>query len=137
MSAFVKIDEVIKRDCFYIAKKVAVVIKEKTYYTPLEFFKNISQSDLDVIIDKLFAIRAVNDAEGKLRRQSDIVLLAMLLHIGEGKADYVFEEDEVDNAYQRFSKMAVAWQLHLEQPELIVHFSNFSFESDLPLFDKG
>lgn len=137
MSAFVRIDEVIKRDCFYIAKRVAAVIKEKTYYTPLEFFKNISQSDLDVIIDKLFAIRVLTDVESRSRRQSDIVLLAMLLHIGEGKADYVFSEEEVDVAYRRFTQMAVAWQLHLEQPELVVHLSNFSFESDLPLFDKG
>ena len=89
----VKLDQVLDKDCYYLVKVVATQLQRHGYASVTKFFKNLPQSDLDILLDKI-TLMAHNDvpSEAKSRRHADVMLLAMTLALAEGKVDCTFDE---------------------------------------------
>lgn len=89
----VKLDQVLDKDCYYLTKVVATQLQRHGYASVSKFFKNLPQSDLDILLDKITMMQHDEvPSEAKSRRHADIMLLAMTLALAEGKADCTFDE---------------------------------------------
>jgi hypothetical protein len=89
----VKLAQVLDKDCYYLTKVVATQLQRHGYASITKFFKNLPQSDLDILLDKI-TLMAHNDvpSDAKSRRHADVMVLAMTLALAEGKVDCTFDE---------------------------------------------
>jgi hypothetical protein len=89
----VKLEQVLNKDCYYLTKVVATQLQRHGYASVSKFFKNLPQSDLDILMDKIVLMTNQDlTADARSRRHADIMLLAMTLALAEGKVECSFPE---------------------------------------------
>jgi hypothetical protein len=125
----VNLDEVIKSATYSsIVKMLALQIKQNSYLTVGDFFRKLSDNDLESLVD---AIEEANLADEESYEESsqvdDLILLALMLSQAEGGA-----EEDIDEVYQKINclcMLAVTTSLH-RKGLVEVYYENFSLQQD-------
>lgn len=118
------LDMIIAMPCFYLAKVVAMKIKESGYASVGLFFRNVPQSDLETILDKFAQIENNKlPKDDMLSRYTDLTLLAMLLGYGEGKTESTTEE--LEKMLQNMRRLAVV-TLFDRKGKAVANYDKFS-----------
>lgn len=125
----VNYDQVIASDAHSsIVKMLALQIKQNSYLTVGDFFRNLSNSDLEYLV---YAIEEANQMDEEEYLESDkvddLVLITMMLSHAEGG-----EEDGVEDLHQKmncFCMLTMTTSLH-RKGLVDVFFENFSLQQD-------
>lgn len=125
----VNYDQVIASDVHSsIVKMLALQIKQNSYLTVGDFFRNLSKSDLEYLVN---AIEEANEMDEEEYMESDkvddLLLLTMMLSQAEGG-----EEDGIDDLHNKmncFCMLTVTTSLH-RKGLVDVFYENFSLQQD-------
>lgn len=128
-----KLDNILKKDCYHLTKIVATQIQRHGYASVSKFFKNLPQSELDILLDKIISVSSNVSDEIKSKRYSDVVLLSMTLALAEGKS--VIEPEEIDELVHKTILFSSLTNLD-RQGKIKANYDLFSFidKTDAPIF---
>ena len=105
------------KDMLPLTRLLAVDLMAKSYLTPGEFFKNISDADLDMI----------NDLDPEHELMAEMLLISQMLVKAEGV--YTESFDQMHEQLQTF--VTFASLTSLDRKDLIIcHYDNMSFGED-------
>lgn len=125
----VNLDEVINSDQHSsIVKMLAMQIKQNSYVTVGDFFRNLSSSDLQYLVDAIEEFNQMEDEESLDDPMvDDLLLLTMMLSKGEGG-----EEDSMEDLHRKMNCFCMlAITSSLQRKGLIdAFYENFSLQED-------
>lgn len=128
-----KLDNILEKDCYYLTKIVATQIQRRDYASVSKFFKNLPQSELDILLDKIILVGSDVSDEIKAKRYSDVALLSMTLALAEGKS--IIEPEEVSELVHKTILFSNVTNLD-RQGKIKANYDSFSFtdKTDAPIF---
>jgi hypothetical protein len=122
--SFVNLQAVISKDTFFVTKQLAKTIVNTGYLSTGKFFKDIPNSDLDCILDKIqittdFAL----DLDTRISRKSDLILLALVIAFGEGQPE--IDNEKIPELMSRVMLLSYLTKFHRDNTG-IAFFENFA-----------
>lgn len=113
------------KECLAVTKLLAVDLMARPYMRVGDFFKNLSNADLDILMNLIESNDGVNANE----QFSDLILISEMLAGAEGLGGGQNVNDITDRANQLISFLII---VSLERKGLVkVHYENMSFGDDM------
>lgn len=111
------------KDLLSVTRLLAAELMSNPYKTVGEFFTDINDSDLQILID-------VVETSGTSEHSGDLVLLSQMLHAAEGLGTKFDDFDGLTKRVNAFGMFAIITSLH-RKGLVKVHYENMSFGSDM------
>lgn len=106
-----------------MTRLLAVELMDNPYKTVGEFFSELSDEDLQKLVD-------IVETNGESDRTGELLLMMQMLHGAEGLGTKFDNIDGVTKRVNAFSMFAVVTSLH-RKGMVKVHFDNMSFGDDM------
>lgn len=125
----VNLDEIIKStERSSIVKMLAMQIKQNSYLTVGDFFKNLSSTDLQYLVDAIEETNEMDEEEYlESDKADDLLLITLMLSKAEGGDEA--DAEDLQRKMQCFCMLTITASLH-RKGLVDVFYENFSLQED-------